>query len=154
MCRGGQISYGRKRRRSIEQPLIAEVTEIFRNLTPAELPLQLSIIVQSPVITADHLLSRENPVPDTVLITGGSEFENIGIVASSKHREHLDLHSHMYLILIVIKLSQSLNGLNCSLRIYRWPFLRGRESGSGSSDFLVNNPNCTHRRLPFSSSPL
>lgn len=80
-CRGGQISYGRKRR-SIEQPLIAEVTEIFRNLTPAELPLQLSIVVQSPVITADHLLSRENPVPDTVLITGGSEFKNISIVPS------------------------------------------------------------------------
>lgn len=87
-CRGGQISYGRKRR-SIEQPLIAEVTEIFRNLTPAELPLQLSIVVQSPVITADHLLSRENSVPDTVLITGGSEFKNIGIVASSKHRDRL-----------------------------------------------------------------
>ncbi|KAL6266982.1 hypothetical protein P5V15_000066 [Pogonomyrmex californicus] len=67
-CRGGQISYGR-RRRSIEQPVVAEVTEIFRNLTPAELSLQLSIVVQSPMITADHL-SRENP--DTLLITDGN----------------------------------------------------------------------------------
>ncbi|XP_070170904.1 uncharacterized protein [Polyergus mexicanus] len=78
-CRGGQISYGRKRR-SIEQPLIAEVTEIFRNLTPAELPLQLSIVVQSPVITADHLLSRENPVPDTVVITGGNASLALGLL--------------------------------------------------------------------------
>lgn len=70
-CRGGQISYGRKRRSIDEQPVIAEVTEIYGNLTPVELPLQLSIVVQSPVITADHL-SRDNP--DTVLITGGSEF--------------------------------------------------------------------------------
>jgi hypothetical protein len=81
-CRGGQISYGR-RRRSIEEPVIAEVTEIYRNLTPAELPLQLSIVVQSPVVTAGHL-SRENP--DTLLITGGSEF-NIGIATSFKCRE-------------------------------------------------------------------
>ncbi|GAB1866522.1 ZP domain-containing protein [Camponotus japonicus] len=81
-CRGGQISYGRKRR-SIEQPLIAEVTEIFRNLTPAELPLQLSIVVQSPVITADHLLSRENPVPDTVLITGGRSIDGLICVDAS-----------------------------------------------------------------------
>lgn len=81
-CRGGQISYGRKRR-SIEQPLIAEVTEIFRNITPAELPLQLSIVVQSPVITADHLLSRENPVPDTVLITGGRSVDGLLCVDAS-----------------------------------------------------------------------
>ncbi|KYQ57928.1 hypothetical protein ALC60_02977 [Trachymyrmex zeteki] len=67
ICRGGQPSYGRKRR-SIGEPVTAEVTEIFRNLTPVELPLELSIVVQSPVITADHL-SRENP--DTLLITGG-----------------------------------------------------------------------------------
>lgn len=73
VCRGGQLSYGRKRR-SIEQPLNAEVTEIFKNMTPAELPLQLSIVVQSPMITADHLLSRENPVPDTILLASGSEF--------------------------------------------------------------------------------
>jgi len=70
------MSYGRKRRSlSLEQPLIAEVTEIYGNLT--ELPLQLSIVVQSPVITADHLLSRENSSPDTLLITGGSE-SNLG----------------------------------------------------------------------------
>ncbi|KAL6439360.1 hypothetical protein ACFW04_003895 [Cataglyphis niger] len=81
-CRGGQISYGRKRR-SIEEPLIAEVTEIFRNLTPAELPLQLSIVVQSPVITADHLLSRENSVPDTVLITGGRSIDGLFCVDAS-----------------------------------------------------------------------
>lgn len=81
-CRGGQLSYGRKRR-SIEEPVTAEVTEIFRNLTPAELPLQLSIVVQSPVVTASHL-SREKP--DTLLITGGSEF-NIGTTTSSKRRE-------------------------------------------------------------------
>jgi len=71
-CRGGHISYGRKRRSlPLEQPLIAEVTEVYENLT--ELPLQLSIVVQSPVITADQLLSRENSAPDTFLITGGSE---------------------------------------------------------------------------------
>ncbi|EZA51621.1 hypothetical protein X777_08805 [Ooceraea biroi] len=81
-CRGGQISYGRKRR-SIEQPLIAEVTEVFRNLTPAELPLQLSIVVQSPVITADQLLSRENPSPDTVLITGGRSIDGLFCVDAS-----------------------------------------------------------------------
>ncbi|XP_011872865.1 PREDICTED: uncharacterized protein LOC105564798 [Vollenhovia emeryi] len=66
-CRGGLLSYGRKRR-SIEEPVTAEVTELFKNLTPAELPLQTSIIVQSPVITAGHL-SRENP--DTLVIAGG-----------------------------------------------------------------------------------
>lgn len=82
ICRGGQPSYGRKRR-SIEEPVTAEVTEIFRNLTPVELPLELSIVVQSPVITADHL-SRENP--DTLLITGGSEF-NIDIATSCKRRK-------------------------------------------------------------------
>lgn len=83
ICRGGQTSYGRKRR-SIERTLIAEVTEVYRNLTPAELPLQLSIVVQSPVITADYLLSRENPSPDTVLITDGSEF-NPGVVKGPKY---------------------------------------------------------------------
>jgi hypothetical protein len=78
MCRGGQMSYGRKRRSlSLEQPLIAEVTEVYGNLT--ELPLQLSIVVQSPVITADQLLSRESSSPDTLLITGGSE-SNLGII--------------------------------------------------------------------------
>lgn len=69
ICRGGQPSWGRKRR-SIEEPVTAEVTEIFRNLTPAELPLQLSIVVQSPVITAGHL-TREKP--DTLLITENSD---------------------------------------------------------------------------------
>lgn len=73
-CSDGKISYGR-RRRSIEQPVIAKVKEIFRNSTPDELPLQLSIVVQSPMITADHLMSRENSVPDTILIAGGSEFD-------------------------------------------------------------------------------
>jgi len=72
------MSYGRKRRSlSLEQPLIAEVTEVYGNLT--ELPLQLSIVVQSPVITADQLLSRESSSPDTLLITGGSE-SNLGII--------------------------------------------------------------------------
>jgi len=80
ICRGGQPSYGRKRR-SIEKPVTAEVTEIFRNLTPVELPLELSIVVQSPVITADPL-SRENP--DTLLITDGSKF-NIGIAISKRN---------------------------------------------------------------------
>ncbi|XP_029179232.1 uncharacterized protein LOC114946745 isoform X3 [Nylanderia fulva] len=91
-CRGGQISYGRKRR-SIEQPLIAEVTEIFRNLTPTELPLQLSIVVQSPVITADHLLSRENPVPDTVLITGGiRRYRRMAVEAEEDRADILARH--------------------------------------------------------------
>ncbi|XP_029179231.1 uncharacterized protein LOC114946745 isoform X2 [Nylanderia fulva] len=92
-CRGGQISYGRKRR-SIEQPLIAEVTEIFRNLTPTELPLQLSIVVQSPVITADHLLSRENPVPDTVLITGGTvrRYRRMAVEAEEDRADILARH--------------------------------------------------------------
>lgn len=81
-CRGGLLSYGRKRR-SIEEPVTAEVTEIFRNLTPAELPLELSIVVQTPVISAGHL-SREKP--DTLLITGESEF-NSGIVISCNRRE-------------------------------------------------------------------
>ncbi|XP_014479294.1 PREDICTED: uncharacterized protein LOC106746789 isoform X2 [Dinoponera quadriceps] len=71
ICGGGNISYG-KRRRSVEETttVSGEVMEIFKNLTPTEMPLQLSIVVQSPMITADHLMSRENPVPDTVLIAG------------------------------------------------------------------------------------
>ncbi|XP_011169679.2 uncharacterized protein LOC105202723 isoform X2 [Solenopsis invicta] len=73
-CRGGQISYGRRRRSIEEPPVTAEVTEIYRNLTPAELPLQLSIVVQSPVVTAGHL-SRENP--DTLLITGGKSADSL-----------------------------------------------------------------------------
>ncbi|XP_024874980.1 uncharacterized protein LOC112456571 [Temnothorax curvispinosus] len=81
-CRGGQLSYGRKRRSigPVEEPVTAEVTEIFRNLTPAELPLQLSIVVQSPVITAGHL-SRENP--DTLLITGGKSTDSLFCVDAS-----------------------------------------------------------------------
>ncbi|KAH0945783.1 hypothetical protein HN011_010617 [Eciton burchellii] len=82
MCRGGQMSYGRKRRSlSLEQPLIAEVTEVYGNLT--ELPLQLSIVVQSPVITADQLLSRESSSPDTLLITGGRSIDGLFCVDAS-----------------------------------------------------------------------
>ncbi|XP_032683048.1 uncharacterized protein LOC116849728 isoform X2 [Odontomachus brunneus] len=82
-CRGGQISYGR-RRRSIEQTTVAnETTEIFRNLTPTEMPLQLSIVVQSPVITADHLMSRDNSAPDTVLLAGERSIDGLFCVDAS-----------------------------------------------------------------------
>lgn len=79
-CEGNRVSYGRRKRTSTvvastsEPYIAAEVTEIFRNKTPDELPLQLSIIVQSPVIFADPLLSRDNTTPDTILIAGGRKF--------------------------------------------------------------------------------
>ncbi|XP_046827463.1 uncharacterized protein LOC124427999 [Vespa crabro] len=82
-CEGNRVSYGRRKRTSTvvastsEPYIAAEVTEIFRNKTPDELPLQLSIIVQSPVIFADPLLSRDNTTPDTILIAGGHSIDGL-----------------------------------------------------------------------------
>ncbi|XP_043504832.1 uncharacterized protein LOC122525883 [Polistes fuscatus] len=88
-CEGNRVSYGRRKRKSTiatstsEPYITAEVTEIFRNKTPDELPLQLSIIVQSPVIFADPLLSRENTTPDTILIAGGHSIDGLLCVDAS-----------------------------------------------------------------------
>ncbi|XP_053976905.1 uncharacterized protein LOC128890108 isoform X2 [Hylaeus anthracinus] len=74
-CVTGQVSYGRRKRESglpDASPYDAKVTEVSREITE-ELPLQLSIIVHSPVASsADRLSSRENGSPDTVFITSGT----------------------------------------------------------------------------------
>ncbi|EFN77857.1 uncharacterized protein LOC105189233 [Harpegnathos saltator] len=77
VCRGGQISYGRRRRSTEETTVADEVTEMFKNLTPTDMPLQLSIVVQSPVITADYLVSRDNGIPDTLLIAGERSIDGL-----------------------------------------------------------------------------
>lgn len=74
VCRDGVASYGRKRRSvASEAASNASVVELSNKEPPDELPLQLSIIVQSPVVSADPLSSRDNAAPDTVLIAGASK---------------------------------------------------------------------------------
>ncbi|KAK9308878.1 hypothetical protein QLX08_001291 [Tetragonisca angustula] len=74
ICNGNKLSYGKKKRASeswITSPSYdTKATRMFGNEIPEELPLELSIIVQSSVASsADRLSSRENSSPDTVLIT-------------------------------------------------------------------------------------
>ncbi|XP_076241052.1 uncharacterized protein LOC143183416 [Calliopsis andreniformis] len=87
VCNGGQVSYGRRRRSSDPQSsesYSAEVTQMSLNEAPEEFPLQLSIIVQSAVVsTADRLLSRENSFPDTVLISGKNSLDSLFCVDAS-----------------------------------------------------------------------
>lgn len=82
-CRGGQLSYGRRKRSTATESGVVQATETPRNTTPDELPLQLSIIVQSPVISADPLLSRETSAPDTVLLAGGNSVDGLLCVDAS-----------------------------------------------------------------------
>ncbi|XP_015604224.1 uncharacterized protein LOC107272038 [Cephus cinctus] len=85
-CRGGSISYGRRRRSVFPEASVANVSEIpgvAKNQTPEELPLQLSIIVQSPVISADPLLSTDGTNPDTILIAGGQALDGLLCVDAS-----------------------------------------------------------------------
>ncbi|XP_020706349.2 uncharacterized protein LOC105683030 isoform X2 [Athalia rosae] len=77
-CSNGVGSYGRRRREVDEDEAAeAKVNEILPKGTPDQLPLQFSIIVQSPVVSPDPLRSRDNAVPDTVLIAGGHTLESL-----------------------------------------------------------------------------
>ncbi|XP_076678030.1 uncharacterized protein LOC143374068 isoform X2 [Andrena cerasifolii] len=87
-CKGGRPSYGRRKRstesQSLTRPYDAQVTKVSQETMPDELPLQLSIIVQSPVVsTADRLSSRDTTFPDTVLITGRNSTDALFCVDAS-----------------------------------------------------------------------
>ncbi|XP_066595926.1 uncharacterized protein [Prorops nasuta] len=107
ICRGGVVSYGRRRRRRRRRSSEAaeaheitttvrttEVNELYRNNTPDELPLEVSIIVQSPVISAKPLLSKE-PSPDTVLLTGGIGYYRRQATRAEEDRAEI-LARHLY----------------------------------------------------------
>lgn len=78
ICNGNKLSYGKRKRASgswITPPTYdTKTTRMFGDEIPEELPLELSIIVQSSIASsADRLSSRENSSPDTVLITKESK---------------------------------------------------------------------------------
>lgn len=138
-CSDGRVSYGRRRRSSIvastSEPYVAEVTELFRNKTPDELPLQLSIIVQSPVIFADPLLSRENTTPDTILIAGGRKCTTTLDSFLSKNS--------------IKRCQRTLARFFKFCRFDRRAALRRRRSSSRSAHILADHPNSADRVLPF-----
>ncbi|XP_043280944.1 uncharacterized protein [Venturia canescens] len=80
-CRGGSTAYGKKRR-SVNDTLpstnVSDVSELMiHEGTIDELPLQRSIIVQDPVISADPLLGGKTSNPDTVLIAGEKTLDGL-----------------------------------------------------------------------------
>lgn len=133
-CKGGQASYGRRKRstesQSLTRPYDAQVTEVSQETMPDELPLQLSIIVHSPVVsTADRLSSRDTSFPDTVLITGRSKGPQSPFSCVSGYSKIILLFP----------------------RLHRRPLLRGRQPRSRSADLLADRSDPTNRGMPAGS---
>ncbi|KZC11093.1 PREDICTED: uncharacterized protein LOC107189204 [Dufourea novaeangliae] len=86
-CNGDVLSYG-KRKRETGPPNVRafeDAIPVGDEITPDQLPLQISIIVHNPVASsADRLSSREkHPSPDTVLITGANSVDGLFCVNAS-----------------------------------------------------------------------